>query len=95
MKRSSWKGPYLDLGLFDKLKSSSFIQTSSRASTILPCMLGKSIHVYNGKKFILIRITEEMLGFKLGTFVATRLRHVYKKNKLKNLKKKKPHGTKV
>ena len=87
MKRSVWKGPFLDLNLFQKLKKLKTIKTMSRASTILPFMLGKSVAVYNGKKYISIKITEEMLGFKLGSFVMTRLRHVYKKNKTKNRKK--------
>lgn len=88
MKRSSWKGPFLDLKLFNQLKTSNFIQTSSRASVVLPCMLNKKISLHNGKRFIVLKITEEMLGFKLGAFVNTRLRHIYKKGKLKNSKRK-------
>jgi len=49
-------------------------------------MLGKTIGIYNGKKYISIRITEDMLGFKLGSFVMTRLRHIYKKFNKKNKK---------
>ena len=51
MKRSVWKGPFLDLNLFQKLKKLKTIKTMSRASTILPFMLGKSVAVYNGKKY--------------------------------------------
>jgi small subunit ribosomal protein S19 len=87
MKRSVWKGPFLDLALFKQVKNSKFVRTRSRASTILPFMLGKTIGVYNGKKYISVKITEEMLGFKLGEFIMTRLRHVYKKNKTKGKKK--------
>lgn len=87
MNRSVWKGPFLDLNLFEQLKSSKFSKTMSRSSTVLPFMLGKTVSVYNGKKYIALKITEEMLGFKLGSFVLTRLRHVYKKNKTKNRKK--------
>lgn len=88
MKRSVWKGPYLDLALFYALKSSKFLKTTSRSSTVLPCMLGKTISIHNGKKYIALKITNDMIGFKLGSFVSTRLRHVYKKKGLKVQKNK-------
>ena len=54
-------------------------KTQSRNSLILPCFIGKTIKVYNGKKYISFKVTEDMVGFKLGEFVLTRLRHIYKK----------------
>lgn len=57
------------------------IKTTSRSTVILPFLIGKTVQVYNGKFFIPITISEEMVGYKLGEFVLTRLRHVYKKKK--------------
>lgn len=90
MRRSNWKGPFIDYFLFSTLQKpgNTMIKTMSRASMILPCMLGKIFFVYNGKKFIQVRITENMLGYRLGNFVVTRLRHVYKRKfKIKSRKK--------
>jgi ribosomal protein S19 len=81
-KRSAWKGPFVDFEFLEKsLKPSSkkILETRSRNSLILPYFIGRTIKVYNGKKYVAFKITEEMVGFKLGEFVLTRLRHVYKK----------------
>ena len=79
--RSSWKGPFITNDLFQEIQKSvkNYLKTTSRASVVLPCLIGKTIHVYNGKFFIPTFITEDMVGHKLGEFVPTRLRHVYKK----------------
>ena len=81
-KRSLWKGPYINESFFQEVHlSKKKIKTTSRSTVILPFLIGKTVQVYNGKFFIPITISEEMVGYKLGEFVLTRLRHVYKKKK--------------
>ena len=83
-KRSVWKGPFIDEKFFHDIYSSKKkIKTTSRNSVILPFLIGKSIQVHNGKFFMSVNVTEEMIGHKLGEFVSTRLRHIYKKKKIK------------
>ena len=78
MSRSVWKGPFVDPSLIkkvEKLKNSPNkvpIKTWSRKSTIIPEFIGHSFLIYNGKKFIPIKISEEMVGHKLGEFSPTR-----------------------
>ena len=78
MSRSVWKGPFVDPSLLkkvEKLKSQAKptpIKTWSRKSTIIPEFIGVSFLIYNGKKFIPIKISEEMVGHKLGEFSPTR-----------------------
>ena len=78
MSRSVWKGPFVDPSLLkkvEKLKSQGKpapIKTWSRKSTIIPEFIGISFLIYNGKKFIPIKISEEMVGHKLGEFSPTR-----------------------
>ena len=78
MSRSVWKGPFVDPSLLkkvEKLKSESKttpIKTWSRKSTIIPEFIGISFLIYNGKKFIPIKISDEMVGHKLGEFSPTR-----------------------
>ncbi|MBT6143283.1 30S ribosomal protein S19 [bacterium] len=75
MARSSKKGPWTDAKLLKKLSASDVksIRTYSRASTIYPEFVGKTIHVHNGKKFIPVFVTENMVGHKLGEFSPTRI----------------------
>ena len=79
MARSVWKGPYFDVTLFKKVKKSkeesskSPIKTWSRKSTIIPDFVGVTISVYNGKSFIPVYVTEDMVGHKLGEFSPTRV----------------------
>ena len=81
MSRSVWKGPFVDPSLIkkvEKLKTQSNpapIKTWSRKSTIIPEFVGNSFLIYNGKKFIPIKISEEMVGHKLGEFAPTRQFH--------------------
>ena len=81
MARSVWKGPFVDPSLLKKvenLKSQTKpmpIKTWSRKSTIIPEFIGVSFLIYNGKKFIPIKISEEMVGHKLGEFSPTRTFH--------------------
>ena len=78
MSRSIWKGPFVDGYLLRKVQeasksgSRSAIKTWSRRSTILPQFVGLNFAVHNGKKFIPVFITEEMVGQKLGEYAPTR-----------------------
>ena len=78
MARSVWKGPFVDPSLIKKVEkmkdqiNKTPIKTWSRKSTIIPEFVGTSFLIYNGKKFIPIRISEEMVGHKLGEFSPTR-----------------------
>ena len=78
MPRSVWKGPFVDPSLLKKVEklkgraNTAPIKTWSRKSTIIPEFVGHSFLIYNGKKFIPIKISEEMVGHKLGEFSPTR-----------------------
>ena len=78
MARSLKKGPFIDQHLLKKVtvaqetKARQVIRTWSRRSTILPDMVGLTIAVHNGKKFIPVFVTENMVGHKLGEFSPTR-----------------------
>ncbi|MCG8571484.1 MAG: 30S ribosomal protein S19 [Spirochaetes bacterium] len=78
MSRSVKKGPFIDKHLYKKIiemKDSAKkrpIKTWSRRSTIFPEMVGLTINVYNGKKFIPVYVTENLVGHKLGEFSPTR-----------------------
>ena len=78
MARSVWKGPFVDGYLLKKAEAArgsgrnQVIRTWSRRSTISPEMVGHTIAVHNGKKFIPVYITENMVGHKLGEFSFTR-----------------------
>ncbi len=79
MPRSIWKGPFVDGYLLKKaevLRSSrgnNVIKTWSRRSTVLPQFVGLTFGVYNGRKFVPVLVTEDMIGHKLGEFSPTRL----------------------
>ncbi|MEE8351205.1 MAG: 30S ribosomal protein S19 [Rhodospirillales bacterium] len=79
MPRSIWKGPFVDGYLLKKaevLRSSrgnNVIKTWSRRSTILPQFVGLTFGVYNGRKFVPVLVTEDMIGHKMGEFSPTRL----------------------
>ena len=78
MARSVWKGPFVHPSLLkkiDKIKSGETkkpIKTWSRNSTVIPDFVGHSFLIHNGKAFIPITISEEMVGHKLGEFAPTR-----------------------
>ena len=78
MSRAVWKGPFVEESLIkkvEKLKNETVkkpIKTWSRKSTIIPDFIGISFLIYNGKKFIPITISEDMVGHKLGEFAPTR-----------------------
>ena len=79
MPRSVKKGPFIDESLLKKVRktneeptSKKIIKTWSRRSTIIPEFIGHTIAIHNGKKFIPVFITENMVGHKLGEFAPTR-----------------------
>ncbi|MDP7552123.1 MAG: 30S ribosomal protein S19 [Nitrospinaceae bacterium] len=79
MSRSLKKGPFIDDSLLNKIEEMNrrqdrkIVKTWSRRSTISPDFVGHTIAVHNGKKFIPVFITENMVGHKLGEFSPTRL----------------------
>ena len=79
MSRSLNKGPFVDTPLLEKIEvmnrgsEKKVIKTWSRRSTVVPEMVGHTLAVHNGKKFIPVYITENMVGHKLGEFAPTRI----------------------
>jgi len=78
MGRSLKKGPFVDTPLLEKLEAMNranekkVIKTWSRRSTVIPEMVGHTMAVHNGRKFIPVYVTENMVGHKLGEFSPTR-----------------------
>ncbi|HPD44555.1 MAG TPA: 30S ribosomal protein S19 [Candidatus Woesebacteria bacterium] len=74
MSRSSKKGPFIDKKLFDKIakNQSGVVRTYCRSSQIAPEFVGHHFEVHNGRKFISVYITEDMVGHRLGEFAPTR-----------------------
>ncbi len=78
MARSLKKGPFIDDHLLKKVQKAQetrdrqLIKTWSRRSTVIPDMVGLTIAVHNGRKFIPVFVTDNMVGHKLGEFAATR-----------------------
>jgi len=78
MPRSVKKGPFVEKSLLDKIEKlnqaneKKIIKTWSRRSTITPDMIGHTFAVHNGKKFIPVYVTENLVGHKLGEFSPTR-----------------------
>ena len=78
MSRSVKKGPYVEVRLYERVKShmdttdKKVIKTWSRASTIFPEFVGQTIAVHDGRKHVPVYCTEEMVGHKLGEFAPTR-----------------------
>jgi len=89
MGRSISKGPYVAYHLLNKLNKlnssgkKDTIKTWSRASTILPLMIGHTISLYNGQKHVPIFISDQLVGHKLGEFVPTRTFKSHKKTERK------------
>lgn len=95
MPRSLKKGPFVDDHLMKKVlnaqetRSRNIIKTWSRRSTILPEFVGVTLAIHNGKKFLPVFVTEDMVGHKLGEFAPTRIFFGHagdKKTKLKGVK---------
>ena len=78
MSRSVKKGPYVEPKLLKRIEElnekneKKVLKTWSRSSTIFPQMVGHTIAVYDGRKHVPVYVTEDMVGHKLGEFVATR-----------------------
>ena len=96
MPRSLKKGPFVDGHLMKKVQKAvdtndrQVIKTWSRRSTIIPEMVGLTIAVHNGKKFIPVFISENMVGYKLGEFSPTRTFYGHaadRKSKIRGKKK--------
>ncbi len=93
MARSIKKGPFVDKHVIEKAQSEGpnskkVIKTWSRRSTIIPDFIGLTFAVHNGKKFIPVFVTENMVGHKLGEFAPTRTFHGHAADKKSKLKKK-------
>jgi small subunit ribosomal protein S19 len=79
MSRSLKKGPFVDLPLLEKIEAQNqndekkVIKSWSRRSTIVPEMIGHTIAIHNGRKFLPVYISENMVGHKLGEFAPTRM----------------------
>jgi small subunit ribosomal protein S19 len=95
MARSIKKGPYVDSKLFKKVEemnssnTKKAVKTWSRRSTIFPDMIGHTLMVHNGKIFVPVYVTENMIGHKLGEFAPTRTYrgHTSKDDKLAKKKR--------
>ena len=92
MARSIKKGPFADGHLIKKVlaegpSSKKIIKTWSRRSTITPDFIGLSLAVHNGRKFIPVFVTENMVGHKLGEFSPTRTFHGHAADKKSKVKK--------
>ena len=93
MPRSLKKGPYIETKLMGKVgqaqesRSNRVIKTWSRRSTIIPEMVGLTLAVHNGKKFIPVFVTENMVGHKLGEFSPTRTFYGHAGDRKSKLKK--------
>ncbi|MBU1055764.1 MAG: 30S ribosomal protein S19 [Proteobacteria bacterium] len=93
MPRSLKKGPYIEQSLLKKVmtvsesRGAKVIKTWSRRSTIIPEMVGATMAVHNGKKFIPVFISENMVGHKLGEFSPTRTFYGHAGDKKTKLKK--------
>ena len=79
MSRSIKKGPFIEKSLYKKVLEASkaadrrMIKTYSRCSTIIPEMVGLTLSVYNGRTWVPVYVTENLVGHKLGEFAPTRI----------------------
>ena len=79
MSRSLKKGPFVDLPLLEKIEvmnrsgERKVIKSWSRRSTVVPEMIGHTVAIHNGKKFVPVYVSENMVGHKFGEFAPTRL----------------------
>ena len=93
MARSLKKGPFADCYLLKKIDAMNadnkkdVIKTWSRRSTIFPSFVGHTIAVYDGRKHVPVYVTEDMVGHKLGEFVATRTYRGHGKDEKKGKKR--------
>lgn len=93
MSRSTWKLPFSEISLFlphvhHEVMQDQKIRVWSRRSTILPQFIGRNFLVHNGKLFVPLKVSEDMIGHKFGEFATTRKRPAHKVNKKRQLRKK-------
>ena len=92
MSRSTKKGPFVEAKLLKRIEAMNengtkeVLKTWSRASTIYPQMVGHTIAVHDGRKHVPVYVTEDMVGHKLGEFVATRTYRGHGKDEKKGRK---------
>ena len=80
--RLAWKGPFIvPLPIAEARKNRTPIRTNARSCTIIPQMVGLKFEIHNGKLYVEVDITDEMVGSKLGEFAPTRKRFTYKYSK--------------
>lgn len=93
MPRSLKKGPYIETKLINRVRvaqesrSNRVLKTWSRRSTVVPEMVGLTMAVHNGRKFIPVFVTEDMVGHKLGEFSPTRTFYGHAGDRKSKLKK--------
>ena len=99
MSRSIWKLPFSEISSFPllgnlaepskdaKQKAELKMKVWSRRSMVLPHFVGKNFLIYNGKMFVPLKVSEEMIGHKFGEFATTRKKPIHKLNKKKQLNK--------
>lgn len=101
MARSVKKGPFVDPHLLKKVdgmniaREKRVIRTWSRRSTITPDMIGHTLAVHNGRKFIPVFVSENMVGHKLGEFSPTRTFHGHSGDRKAEVKSSGPAGAKA
>lgn len=84
LARSAWKGPNIvPLPIKEAMNKGVPIRTNARAATILPQFVGLKFEIHNGKDYVPIEISEDMIGRKLGEFAPTRKRFSYTQTKNK------------
>jgi ribosomal protein S19 len=89
MIRSLWKGPYINTILYNEIiqyPQLNNFETNNRSSTIIDNMIHKIIKIYNGKSYVSLDIKENMIGYKLGEFIQTKKRCIYRNKKGKKKK---------
>jgi len=84
MNRSKWKGLFIDNKIIKSLHK-KVVYIYSRRSVIYPQFINRTVNIYNGHKFIKVKVTSNMIGHKFGEFASTRQPNIFKKSK--NIKK--------
>ncbi|RCK57411.1 37S ribosomal protein S19, mitochondrial [Candida viswanathii] len=80
--RSVWKGPHIvPLPIAKAVKNNTPIRTKARSCTIIPQFVGLKFEIHNGKEYVEVEITDDMVGTKLGEYAFTRKRFMYKYSK--------------
>jgi small subunit ribosomal protein S19 len=83
MSRNSKKSPFFKYSLNLKNNQKKWIKIFNKNLVIMPKDIDYTYNIYNGKDFIKIKISKDMIGYKFGEFINTRKRYIYKKNKKK------------